>query len=624
MLYGAILLCAATLTGCGIGTISTSGGGGTLSLQGQVHGGQQGVSGATIQLYTVGSGGNASAATPMLTHAVTTKSGGNFNIDNAFTCGQDSTGSPISSSNQVYLVATGGDPGVGTNNAALTMVVALGPCSNLSPSTNVFVNEVTTVAAAWALSPFATSAANIGATSTNTSGITNAFLDAGLLANTTTGTLATLPDNLSIESGKLDALADVIASCVNSDGGTACTPLFHAATDGGSVPTDTFTAVLNIVKHPGANVAKVFNAIGTYVPFPTSMDTPPNDWSMSLTVTGGGMSSPTALGVDAEGNVWVTSLNGPLSAFGPQGAPMSDTGYNGGGLSQSYGLTIDTNGDVWVASNTGGDGTGAVTKFYGATSGSAGTAVLPVFTNYINFPFALSADTNGNVFVLNSQNGSATVLTTTGSVYTTPAPGNTFSGYLEEGFGYPLLSIAVDTNHGFWLADNDRSVGHFSADGVQESLTKCCFAAQYLATDATGSAWVTNADNGSVSEIASDGTLKINQDSTAGIDAPDNISIDAAQNVWVSNNNSDAFSISEVAGNGGTVAAGTGLSPSTGHGEYGTGGFGLDANLDFPYALAPDRSGNIWVSNQHNDSLVMFFGLATPTLTPVKPAPTAP
>jgi hypothetical protein len=365
ILYGATFLCAAILTGCGIGTITTSGGGGTMTLQGVIHGGQQGVVGASIQLYTVGTGGNGTAAIPMLRQPVLSVTGGGFTIRTDYTCGDNSGGQPITSSNQVYLVATGGNPGVGSNNAALTMVTALGPCSGLSSMNSIFVNEMTTVAAAWALAPFATSALDIGASSSNTTGLTNAFLDADLLVDPATGAVPTLPGNLSVETSKLSALADALASCVNSNGGTACTPLFTAATER-SVPTDTFTAALNIVKNPGKNVAKVFDAIGTYVPFSTSMTTPPNDWTMSLTVTGGGLNSPTALAIDAEGNVWVTNLNGPLSAFEPQGTPMSNTGFTGGDFAESYGLTIDINGDVWVANNLGGsNGTGSVSKFYG-------------------------------------------------------------------------------------------------------------------------------------------------------------------------------------------------------------------------------------------------------------------
>jgi hypothetical protein len=45
-------------------------------------------------------------------------------------------------------------------------------------STNIVINEATSAAAAWALSPFAASMTNIGASSTNLTGITNAFATA--------------------------------------------------------------------------------------------------------------------------------------------------------------------------------------------------------------------------------------------------------------------------------------------------------------------------------------------------------------------------------------------------------------------------------------------------------------
>jgi hypothetical protein len=622
ILYGATFLCAAILTGCGIGTISTSDGGGTMSLQGKVHGGQQGVVGAVVQLYTVGVSGNGTAAIPILKNTVTTGADGYFSITKDYTCGEDSSGSPLptGASNQVYLVATGGDPGVGSNNPALVMVSALGSCSALTSASSVYVNEVTTVAAAWALAQFASSADNIAASATNSTGVINAFLDANLLANSHNGALATLPSNLSVEAGKINGLADALASCVNSDGGSACTPLFSAATEG-SVPADTFTAALNIVKNPGKNVAKVFNAIGTYVPFPTTLSKSPNDWTMSLTVTGSGLSAPTDLALDSEGDVWVANEYGPLSAFNPQGTPLSDNGFGAGDLLESFGIAVDTSDNVWVTNynavyNPKG---GSVSKFYGVSSslGSPGTAVLdgsnPGFTDDIDYPYAVAADTNGNMFVANNGNSSATVLTASGAVS---------SGYLGESLGLYIYpdTIAVDTNHGFWTEDENYSVYHIAADGTLLSATNCCDYSYGVATDKFGNVWVTSYYGDALSEVGSDGTLLVPQSKTGGLKGPELDVIDGAQNVWAANY--FGSSVSVLAGSGGTLAAGTAISPSTG--VYGTGGYGLDAQLGEPVGIAPDRSGNLWVSNYAVATVTMFFGIAAPTATPIQSIPTAP
>jgi hypothetical protein len=153
-LCGLAIAGAAVLNGCGIGTLaapSVDSSSSPLAVQGAIHGGQQGVVGSTIQLYTVGSGGNGTAAIPMLTSPVTSGAGGAFSITGKYACGFDANGNAISGgSNQVYIVATGGNPGGlpnGSSNAALAMMAALGPCSNLTSGTFLFIDEVTTVAA---------------------------------------------------------------------------------------------------------------------------------------------------------------------------------------------------------------------------------------------------------------------------------------------------------------------------------------------------------------------------------------------------------------------------------------------------------------------------------------------
>ncbi len=136
-----------------------------------------------------------------------------------------------STAEPLYIVATGGNATSATgSNAALALMAVLGPCGQLSSSTPIVLNELTTVAAAWALAPFITSATNVGASATNAHGIANAFLNAQLLATTATGKAPTLPANLSVESAKLYALANALHPCVVSASANACSTLFAAAT----------------------------------------------------------------------------------------------------------------------------------------------------------------------------------------------------------------------------------------------------------------------------------------------------------------------------------------------------------------------------------------------------------
>ena len=608
-----------------------------VAFQGQVLSGTQPVTGATIQLYTVGSAGNASAATPMLTQAVTTDPLGMFNLTGLYTCGQSSTGQTLPgtpASSQVYLVATGGSASTtsSTSNPALVLVAPVGSCSNLTSTTTTpffILNEVTTAAAAWALAPFSASATNIGASATNTLGIANAFLDAALLVNPSTGAAATLPSTLTVETGKLHAFADALNACTASDGGSACTPLFTAATPtGGTAPTDTFTAALNITHHPGQNVAAVYAAIPTTPapPFATTLTKSPNDWTMSLTITGGGLFMPTALGVDSQGNVWVANQNSPLSAFSPQGTPLSSTGFGSGQISQVYGLAIDPSNNIWVTNFNGNTGYGSVTKFYGINppTGSATGSVVGTYSNGSDFPYVVAADTNGDIFIANTGNASATVYNPNGSL---------LYASLGANIGLPTIpqGIAIDANHGFWLP-GDNEVAHISApsatypNGQLLSNANCCAFSYGVATDAHGNLWVSDYlggvspnNDGAFADLAPDGTILLSSVTTGGINHPAMVAIDAAQNVWFANLH--GASITEIAGNSAAVP-GAALSPTTG--VYSTGGFGLDAALNGPFSLAPDRSGNLWVSNENVYALTMFFGLAAPTITPLQPIPTAP
>jgi hypothetical protein len=253
-----------------------------------VHGGEQPVSGAIIQLYAVGATGDGSAAKALITSTtVTTDTNGSFNITGLFKC-------PTNSS-LVYLVASGGNPGLatGTNNSAINLMAVLGKCSTLSSATMVFINEITTVAAVAALAPYTTAATAVGSGTSDTAGLSNDFTLATEFANVATGSTpgSGVPAGDSVPTQQIATLADMIASCVNSSGGvagdgSACGTLFTYSTpSGGSAPTDVVTALLNIFNNPGSNIENLLGLVTATEPFQPTLTVPPPNWSVALTTT---------------------------------------------------------------------------------------------------------------------------------------------------------------------------------------------------------------------------------------------------------------------------------------------------------------------------------------------------
>lgn len=612
------------VTGCGVGP-SADPNPVPLTVNGRVHGGQQPVVGAKIQLYVAGSAGNGSASSPLLTTSVVSGADGGFSITGDYSC--------PSAKSQVYLVATQGNPGLGSggNNPALAMMAALGSCGNLTPSQFIWINELTTVAAAWALAPFSQDIAHIGASSTNSVGLANAFLNAQLIANTSNGTVATLPSNLTTEPGKINALADAVASCINSDGTSGCSPLFTAATpSGGSAPTNTWNALMNIVKNPAKNVNGVFSAIGSTPPFATTFTQAPKDWTLSLTVTGGAVNTPEGLGVDSQGNVWVSNHSGIVSAFSPQGAPLSATGFGSANATEAYGLAIDPSDNVWVTigESPSHSGTkGSLEKFSGVSSGGTLGTMTTYVDNSINYPYAVAIDSgNGNVLIANYYvKGTSTnlvILNPTANTYTAVNTGNDV--------GVPV-ALAPDAAHGVWISSGNGigTAAHVDASGNVTFSSQCCGATDGVAVDSAGNVWLADSTDsdaagdsgGAVTELGPDGSTLHDFITTGGISNPSHIAIDAAQNVWISNFHAPPGSgltyesFSELSGVN-SSSPGTALSPST--------GYGLDAKLLSPFSMVVDPSGNLWLSNTGANSLVMFFGMATPTKTPMPITPVAP
>jgi hypothetical protein len=285
------------MVGCGVApvaSVQTAKG----TFRGMVHGGQQPISGATIQLYAASGAGDGATATPLVSKTIVTDGSGGFNITGLYTC--------PSASALVYLVAAGGNAGLaaGTNNRAATLLAALGACGDLSASTYVVINEVTTVAGVWSLAPFMNSYAEVGSAASDESKLALAFAQANHLLNTAVGTVpgAGLPDGYTVPVAEINTVADVLAACVNSAGGIAgdgsrCGLLFAAVRPVSSpAATETIGAALQMAKNETNNVGGIFNLFSADAPFQPTLSSAPAAWAIAI--------SPTLfeLYIDAESN----------------------------------------------------------------------------------------------------------------------------------------------------------------------------------------------------------------------------------------------------------------------------------------------------------------------------------
>lgn len=589
----ALIGCATGGTAPGAsGAPGTSGPSGTSSgnsaLSGVVHGGDQPLVGATVNLYAAGASGYGSGAVGLLngSGAVTTDSHGKFSIGSDFTCPSPDA--------QIYLIAKGGDAGSGTNSSAVLMS-ALGPCSNLETGTVADVSEVSSVASVYALAQFMTpGSTDVGTSSTNVQGLKNAFSTIANLVDLSTGAAraSTPAGNGTVPQSTINTLANIVAACVDTKGGSVCQQLFTLATPpGGTAPTDTLSALLDIALNPGNNVAKLYALSSSKKAFQPSLAGAPSDWTLSIEYTGGGLHAPQLLAVDGNGNVWAPNAVDPgtLSEFSPTGEPLSGTkGFSGGGLSYPEAVALDINGNVWSAN----EGNASVSKH---TSGGTPLSGTNGYTAPgLSQPVAIALDAAGNVFTSNVNN----------SVTKLSPAGTQTARFTGGGLDIPY-AVAIDTAQNVWVANYgfSNTVSKFTNPGTPFAVSGYTgggiSGAVGAAIDGTGNVWVANFNSARVSKLSSTGTPL----SGAGYAAPADVSavaVDGSNTVWTANTDG---SISRFSASGARISPASGYISPGATGEVG---------------IALDASGNVWTTDNYVDSIFEYIGAASPTVVPLQ------
>jgi hypothetical protein len=448
----ACLLCL-VLSGCSLSAPSAPTPQAGLAIRGAVYGGQSPIVGAQVYLFAANTTGYGSASKSLLTSAsnttedttptdptfddyyVTTLAGGAFSISGDYTC----TGGQ-----QVYLYALGGNSGSGSNTSS-GLLAALGTCPGVTGSTGntfasslyVVMNEVSTIATAYAFAGFATDALHVSSSGTTLAkkGIANAFLNASILESLPTGVALTLTPSTvaSVPQATIDTLANILAACVNSSGTvtgptnpTACYTLFTNALSGGTTgaqPTDTATAAINLAHNPAANVAALYALSTATPPFAPALTAQPNDFTVWVNSNPSGTSlvgAPVSLAIDGSGNAWILNNTPFFSHPGGVTESSSSTVLLSGGGTGNYtagngnwinaspqGMAIDLSGNVWIALN----GSASVLEL-----NSAGTpnASSPFTGGGLSGPISVAIDGSGNAWIADQGNSAITELNSSG------------------------------------------------------------------------------------------------------------------------------------------------------------------------------------------------------------------
>ncbi len=643
------------ITGCSIAPVANMEPGGATpvplpsegtSFSGMVHAGppQQPITGAKVYLYAVtqGTGVRQASTSRMQAGTGTTQDGvgqpyyvltdstGHFHIlTDDYNCGAG--GIP----EQMYLYSSGGNPGLsaGTNNTAAGLMAVLGTCTNKTfspglPTNGVQMNEVTTVAAAYAFAGFAASPTQISGVQSGTTqgktGLATAVAMAGMLASITSGQALAPGVSGSGVQQKINSLGNSLAACVNTtgSGSTGCQQILPFA---GSA-SDTAQAAINIAQTGGGSVANsgsIYTASTAYVQFSPHLGGAPNDWTMPITWSNS-LDGPQNVAIDASGNAFVTHGKNSTPALVKITPSGTLTQFTGNGLFDPTGLAVDNSGNVWVVNFNCNNGTCNFSEFNGSTGAPVGSSP---FVSADGFNFNVAIAPSGNVWITNYSNNSISEINPSGTLLLDTSSVSSDSGTLGGPDGICIQGSSFVND--IWITNaggvSGTSVATYNSAGTNYSGSPYTIGGQgpiSCAIDASGHVWTANyggsftaVSNSSIGRIDANGAN--GQTYTVGgvrntHGGAYNIAVDGAGNVWTANLGVDQTatyiggSITELKNDG------TAVSPTDGF-LYG---------LQKPDGIAIDGSGNVWVVNDGDGTVIELVGAATPVVTPIAAAVT--
>lgn len=355
-------------------------------------------------------------------------------------------------------------------------------------------------------------------------------------------------------------------------------------------------------------------------------------------------SFPQGIAVDAAGNVYVSDTNnstirkistiGAVTTFaGVAGQPgIADGAGAAARFNFPFGLATDVAGNVYVADH--GNSTvrkitsgGAVTTLAGSGGVSGSVDGLGGAARF-DHPGAVSVDSAGNVYVIDTSNQTVRVISSASGAVTTLAgtPGQVgkadgagaaarfFYAFGITVTGSGTVYVADTGNHAIRTVTAGGNVSTLAgatglsgiADGVGgEALFNY---PDGVAIDASGTLYVADHDNhtvrkvttaGAVTTLAGAARISGSADGLGGaarFNGPTGVAVDGAGNVYVADAGNST--IRKVTA-GGSVTTFAGLAGVAGSAD----GVGGSARFNAPQGIAVDSVGNVYVADTNNSTV---------------------
>jgi sugar lactone lactonase YvrE len=367
------------------------------------------------------------------------------------------------------------------------------------------------------------------------------------------------------------------------------------------------------------------------------------------------LSVPEGVAVDGAGNLFIAEFNNQrirkVTAAGiiTTVAGTGISGFSGDGgpatsarSSSANGVVVDGAGNLFIA-----DGNNRIRKVTaaGIITTVAGTGILgfsgdggPATSAQLSFPYGVAVDGAGNLFIADTGNNRIRRVTAAGII--TTVAGNGVPGY--SGDGGPAtsaqvpdpLGVAVDGAGNLFIADSEHTVTKFGNShirkvtpaGIITTVAGTTFgfsgdggpatSAQLdgssgLAVDGAGNLYIADSLNNRIRKVGSDGIITTvagggpgglgdgGPATSAHLFEPSGVAVDGAGNLFIADTGDDRIRKVTVDGVITTVA-GSGFREGGFSGFSGDGGAAASAQLNFPYGVALDAAGNLFIADTGN------------------------